>query len=1157
MEDQQLYKANIADDNNENLYYQQLQSQASSQTLNHSFDSLEMNASESSSSSPRLSQDSRDVTLSAGTKSAEPVESAGLTNWPHDESGNHIQGRNNLDSYDQSLLWNSQAPNEITDAYQVPYFSQFSDNRHKMTTGALHKLDSFTQVFARQNLRMQSTTQVVHEQPSLMDNESDLRQLLSLKPAVEPQPRTAVVDRYQVPQHVQQNLAHQQQKHQLQAIQHQQQHFYYEYPHQVTHMQTQSLMQQGQQFLQQMQPHQVLPQQTQQIQQAHYYMPVHQTGQQPRTSIQEIQQQQHQFSGPMSQYYQAHAAGPELHHNVQPQQHHHVQLPPPAYPGDRSHKSEHYQQEQSHPMQLIQLGAVPHYTYQNSQPLRHLYKQNIAPHQQSLPQEASQQKPYHNESRSQVVMDTSVGLTNSEKIDNYNREDMGVMGNTIPHHPSLTQDPSFLMNSRGSHHSPNTTWPQHISDSRPPTVSPDHRGLYPERPEPKKCLTCSVCFKEFRSLPALNGHLRSHGGVRASTTIKQEEGEKEQVSVVDSAPAIVMPVSVPVKLALSEPSVQASCSGAKEQRESCVSEDDMPVLTRMTYSPPASPKVVSSCAATEIIRKLQQGRMKPGNREESLKPQQEKRKYRHRPEPLFIPSPSFNLNVSYCGATLYQSQLRSPRITGDHLLLRTQELPPYTPPPMLSPVRQGSGLFSNVITASQNTYLPLTPLTPTPRVLLCRPYSIDGSSTTVTPGPGEQTVDVEPRINIGSRFQANIPELQSRSSLEAEQHKATLVWKPCPDLESKESQQRVDIFLSMSCSSVLPGGGTNLEYALHSLFESNGDVMSALEMILLKKKPRLKNHPLANYHYAGSDKWTSTEKKNFNKALNTCNKDFFYVQKMIKSKTVSQCVEYYYTWKKILHLGHRHRTRLAECNEDDTTSVDDIEGEEEDLEGSKYRDEGEQVQKPPDILHRTVQEPSVVTNLGPPVGSFVCEMGNCGAIFCSRQALNGHARIHGGTSLPAKVFPVNATARQKSSAQSGYCSIKSSPAHSTTSGEIDSATVFPCKVCGKVFIKIKSRNAHMKTHRQQEEQQRQKAHKAAVAVEMANTIARTIVRTSVPDEHNILPFDHLSLIRSMEQDFDDDITQDLEDVLEETNIMHGDLLLEDEDTDLLQDDVVL
>lgn len=46
------------------------------------------------------------------------------------------------------------------------------------------------------------------------------------------------------------------------------------------------------------------------------------------------------------------------------------------------------------------------------------------------------------------------------------------------------------------------------------------------------------------------------------------------------------------------------------------------------------------------------------------------------------------------------------------------------------------------------------------------------------------------RINIGSRFQADIPELQDRLLMEKDVHKATLVWKPWPELENSVFQQR-------------------------------------------------------------------------------------------------------------------------------------------------------------------------------------------------------------------------------------------------------------------------------------------------------------------------------------------------------------------------------
>eukprot|EP00074_Homo_sapiens_P090176 XP_016866544.1 transcriptional-regulating factor 1 isoform X12 [Homo sapiens] len=794
----------------------------------------------------------------------------------------------------------------------------------------------------------------------------------------------------------------------------------------------------------------------------------------------------------------------------------------------------------------------------------------------------------------------------------------------------------------------------HLPDGRAQPGSPESsgqpKGAFGEQFDAKNKLTCSICLKEFKNLPALNGHMRSHGGMRASPNLKQEEGEKvlppqpqpplppppppppppQLPPEAESLTPMVMPVSVPVKLLPPKPSSQGftnstvAAPSARDKPASSMSDDEMPVLVRMTLSPPHSPQGAAPRTPAEIPRKHQPSVPKA---EEPLKTVQEKKKFRHRPEPLFIPPPpSYNPNpaASYSGATLYQSQLRSPRVLGDHLLLDpTHELPPYTPPPMLSPVRQGSGLFSNVLISGHgpgaHPQLPLTPLTPTPRVLLCRSNSIDGSNVTVTPGPGEQTVDVEPRINIGLRFQAEIPELQDISALAQDTHKATLVWKPWPELENHDLQQRVENLLNLCCSSALPGGGTNSEFALHSLFEAKGDVMVALEMLLLRKPVRLKCHPLANYHYAdgpgsyitsgvasgkqfgnmkghasqkstglgtehcfwgqksGSDKWTSLERKLFNKALATYSKDFIFVQKMVKSKTVAQCVEYYYTWKKIMRLGRKHRTRLAEIIDDCVTSEEEEELEEEEEEDPEEdrkstKEEESEVPKspePPPVPVLAPTEGPPLQALGQPSGSFICEMPNCGAdcrchvtpflpqVFSSRQALNGHARIHGGTNQVTKARGAIPSGKQKpGGTQSGYCSVKSSPSHSTTSGETDPTTIFPCKECGKVFFKIKSRNAHMKTHRQQEEQQRQKAQKAAFAAEMAATIERTTGPVGAP---GLLPLDQLSLIKPIKDVdiLDDDVVQQLGGVMEEAEVVDTDLLLDDQDSVLLQGDAEL
>lgn len=91
--------------------------------------------------------------------------------------------------------------------------------------------------------------------------------------------------------------------------------------------------------------------------------------------------------------------------------------------------------------------------------------------------------------------------------------------------------------------------------------------------------------------------------------------------------------------------------------------------------------------------------------EESLDIRPERKKLQHRLLPLFIPSPS-PFPVAR-GAVLFRSQLRTPGSEGDV---------PYTPPPMLSPIRPGSGLFSSMCGADiQSSVVPI----PT-RVQLCK-----------------------------------------------------------------------------------------------------------------------------------------------------------------------------------------------------------------------------------------------------------------------------------------------------------------------------------------------------------------------------------------------------------------------------------------------------
>ncbi|XP_063167995.1 zinc finger protein 541 isoform X3 [Candoia aspera] len=257
--------------------------------------------------------------------------------------------------------------------------------------------------------------------------------------------------------------------------------------------------------------------------------------------------------------------------------------------------------------------------------------------------------------------------------------------------------------------------------------------------------------------------------------------------------------------------------------------------------------------------------------QEGMPPKKKKR--RARPKSLFIPPPLPVCSEIQPGTGgCYQSNLRSPVFLMDHLLQGLVQCSPYTPPPMLSPIREGSGLYFNTLcststnTASAKMYTSV----------------LDGMDGALLFSLVKDTtkINIEPHINIGSRFQAEIPDLQDRSAIENYEHPASLVWKPWGDIvTNRETQKRVTDLLKLACSSAMPGGGTNLELAVHCLHEAQGNILEALEMMLLQGPQKPSGHPLANYHYSGSHLWTPAEKQLFKKAFGLHKKDFYLIQK--------------------------------------------------------------------------------------------------------------------------------------------------------------------------------------------------------------------------------------------------------------------------------------
>ncbi|XP_056284451.1 mitotic deacetylase associated SANT domain protein a isoform X2 [Pseudoliparis swirei] len=440
-------------------------------------------------------------------------------------------------------------------------------------------------------------------------------------------------------------------------------------------------------------------------------------------------------------------------------------------------------------------------------------------------------------------------------------------------------------------------------------------------------------------------------------------------------------------------------------------------------------------------------------------------KRRPRPEPLIIPPhrPSTFIPPSlYSSITSYQSNLRSPVRLPDNPLT----MPPYTPPPILSPVREGSGLyFSAFLTniAVSNQILPPPPPTTksTMRSLL------HSTSSEITPPVLSLMTDatpasLEPRINIGQKYQAEIPELQEHPSSQLDQHKGDLVWLPMEDSHLKH----VEGMMRMACCSVLRGGGTNQELVLHCLHECGGDFLETLGRLMLQDPLFPHGHPLASYHYSGSDCWTAEEKCYFNKGISAYRKDFFMVQKLVQTKTVAQCVEFYYTYKKQVKIGRNGILTFGPPDspqEKHSEAVVDIKS----SQRTKYIIQGE----PEDDKRNVSYESSHQARIA--------------------QSLQTHD--YAGTMLLTKEpDPVSMEALHPSAPHRPPAEPAAKKGRAPPKPPPDPDAIFPCKKCGRVFYKVKSRSAHMKSHAEQEKKAaalRQKEEEEQAAAEARARVA--------------------------------------------------------------------
>eukprot|EP00118_Oscarella_pearsei_P003295 m.13800 g.13800 ORF g.13800 m.13800 type:complete len:1353 (+) comp25231_c1_seq2:197-4255(+) len=484
-----------------------------------------------------------------------------------------------------------------------------------------------------------------------------------------------------------------------------------------------------------------------------------------------------------------------------------------------------------------------------------------------------------------------------------------------------------------------------VSSSTGKSESTKHQGKNgPKSTGSYNQVQCPICERYFKNVKSLNGHLRLHGGYEGaskaasqeSATQKREREKSKQSSASAVAGASPQPTAFQTLLQAIE------VTKRKEEERSSGGGGSIPALHD---SPPVKRRRpgVHFRNSPEILNRSPRG----GNG------------LQFSSDDLFCESPSPT------GSDTSRRRKRPQNLTltpdkafnddDDDYYPKHTAPPPYTPPPMLSPRITMSGSASPL--KSPRISILNTPIPTTPRSVMTPgsgKFNLPWFPRRISTGEGgiEEQITLTPKINVGSEFQAEVPSFIGEESKPSAERKATQVWSPSMEVNQEDL---VEIYLDLACSNLVRYCGQNKEYALHVLYLHKGDVVASVKALLSGSSMMKEGHPLMDYHYSGSTRWTRPERQKFRQAWRLYGKQFPLISIALNgSKKVSDVIEYYYRWKKYCNTEYRGRTRH---------DSDDYNSEEE------------------------------TSYAGPP---FECEYPDCGASFATRQSLNGHIRVHGG-----------------------------------------------------------------------------------------------------------------------------------------------------------------
>lgn len=440
----------------------------------------------------------------------------------------------------------------------------------------------------------------------------------------------------------------------------------------------------------------------------------------------------------------------------------------------------------------------------------------------------------------------------------------------------------------------------------------------PPVPLPDKPVECAICQRKFKNIPALNGHMRLHGGYYK----KDADGRR----IIPQQPIVSQSHSTTNNTATSTDTSNTALTshlrplleeGMKKRKHedsekgvitACMGNDRLPPeAVKMLHQhnnsnqPPLKMPHLSTSSSTSTsqltitpatpstpLPNLSFRSLPPPNTSQLLANLEIKAKER---ESFTNPVTSgygdmanevISMVTSALNITSSVQSLATPVSNGPLIF-------PNRPVPMSSvsntTASQLLNLSSNMATTvvnalssvkTLNSYgpslisSPLVQRPPTPPMLRCptQMLRVDNS------------LDKTPKV--GPEHQAVIPDLLQ---IEPEDLECEIMWDPA--MGDKVDSHAMQSLLQLASSSLMPGASKNEETALKILQNNGGDVEASLQQLL--SFDVLESEPA----------WSENEVNTFYESLVHHHKNFSKISREIGSKSVKDVVEFYYLWKNI------------------------------------------------------------------------------------------------------------------------------------------------------------------------------------------------------------------------------------------------------------------